>query len=425
MESDIAGAAGNASTALANAATAQTAATTAGSDATSAANVTQPLTAAALSAAYARSGLRKRDLPRMPTVLPPSMATPPTEATSGPGGAGPIASPTTLPYNTPNVTFLGSVPVHITALSTDYFQNQINSQNGSGAQACAVEFDYYGAAFSIIYRAASAGSSYWWVWVDGIPATAAPVAWANASSNSKYYHGVTFATAALRRIRIYYSGADFGGMQVKATDSVVPTAKPGWSVAMLGDSYTQATGATSALQAFPTTLGMLLGCETFLCGIAGTGYTAGVVFGDPSRTAPILTANPRYVVIVGSINDQAATPTTVGAAATALYSWFATNLPATKLFVAGVQPSNGMATTGNNVANNAALKTAALAAPNVVTFIDPYTDVWFTGTGHVGATVGDGNRDIFMWTDGIHPSQDGHDYWARRLYADIAAALTA
>jgi len=73
-------------------------------------------------------------------------------------------------------------------------------------------------------------------------------------------------------------------------------------------------------------------------------------------------------------------------------------------------------------ANDAAVAAAAGAAGAIV-IARPVLDQWITGTGNTGAPTGTGNADVFMYPPGVHPNQDGHDYYARRLYDDIVPGL--
>jgi hypothetical protein len=49
----------------------------------------------------------------------------------------------------------------------------------------------------------------------------------------------------------------------------------------------------------------------------------------------------------------------------------------------------------------------------------------YYGTGQVGGTTGDGNRDVLVYSDGVHPTQAGSFALAVRQLADIRADLIA
>lgn len=49
----------------------------------------------------------------------------------------------------------------------------------------------------------------------------------------------------------------------------------------------------------------------------------------------------------------------------------------------------------------------------------------WTGTGHASALANNGNSDLLVYTDGVHPTQAGHDAIGRAVYELLAAALPA
>ena len=135
-----------------------------------------------------------------------------------------------------------------------------------------------------------------------------------------------------------------------------------------------------------------------------------VAFLDPRccrRTAGLNLANtydPDAMLIVGSINDSDVGLQPIAAAA---YAAFAAARPDMPLIVAGPEPYDVFATP---VATNNAVKAAALAAPNVLHYIDWYVDDWINGSGNTGAPAGDGNADWIIGVDGVHPNLAGFRY---------------
>jgi hypothetical protein len=363
------------------------------------------------------------------------MSTPPTLATSGPGGASPIngGSPTVVPFNDARVTQLGCVPITFNQFSTDYIQN---SSNASWTpQSWAIEFDHYGDDLAVRFRNASSGGSLFWVFVDGRPATAAPVTSSAASGGSLFYERITFATVDYRRIRVYLYLADFGGIDLKPTQSINPTAKVGPKFAIYGDSYVEATGATNNLLGMSVTIARLLGVEMFIAGQGGTGYVATggggskAPYTDSARIAKLTAAAPDYIIVFGSSNDDATSSATVGTAATSVYSQLLAGLPLAKLIVVG-PPSLGNSPAAGRLANRTAIQTAALVASNGLGFVDPLSDaasaLWVFGTGSSTAPAGNGNADYF--NNGAvagHLTQAGHDYYARRIAVGIRTLLEA
>ena len=58
---------------------------------------------------------------------------------------------------------------------------------------------------------------------------------------------------------------------------------------------------------------------------------------------------------------------------------------------------------------------AALVDPHIDFVIDGYASysLIITGTGHDGAPTGVGNADVFMSTDGTHPTHLGARHWGQ------------
>ena len=147
-------------------------------------------------------------------------------------------------------------------------------------------------------------------------------------------------------------------------------------------------------------------------------------YGHATRTTPLYAVAPDYVIVGGSINDNAQSPAAVGAAATALYGGIATNLPSAKIIVMGPQPvDSGYSTSSTLLANRDAVRTAALAAGNVLGFIDPIAGKWFSGSGNISTPTGDGNKDYFVGPDNLHPTRAGAYRYAYLACQEIVRLL--
>lgn len=340
--------------------------------------------ASATAASSAFKQLRKRDVPAHSTVLNPTVtADAATTSTLGPGGASGITSARSVPYNDPGVTKLGCLPVEVTALGATYLQNQVSGSTGAGATPWAIEFDFYGATFAIAFRNAVNNGSVFWVWVDGRPLTKAPVASTAAGANALFWYKVAFASgAAQRRIRVYMASADFGGLSVGPTDTVSPTPKPAKSLAILGDSWANGTGALNQLGSVAVTLGLMLGVELFMCSYGGTGYIATngfAAYGSSTRINPLGQVAPDYVLVEGSSNDNGSAAADVKAAAAACYAAIKAATPKSTLLVCSVQATSGSPSAAA-AANGAAVAAAAQDAGALVV-AQPIAENWFTGTG--------------------------------------------
>lgn len=333
------------------------------------------------------------------------------------------------------INFLGAYAQPIFTSSFPYTKNSINAS--WTATPFAVEFDYYGTGFNVIFHDTN-GQPRFWLWVDGQPVTSAyslPGSYTPSTGNRAFFN-VTFDnvgdnTARWRRIRLYLINAKFGGIKIGVNDAVAATRLSYPKIAWLGDSWTEGvTGTgfgTDLLNTTPQLVNQLLGLgPPIVAGQGSTGYMSNggankATFGDSTRIDPLVAANPDALVIWGTINDDAYTDTQVQNAAFALYSSLQRQLPQTKLLVVGVQSRGGKGTAQNR-ANNLGIK-AACAAANVP-FLSPLEEGWVEGSGYYGHTTGMGNADVFLSDDGggasAHCQQAGWEYYARRIAAWIA-----
>jgi lysophospholipase L1-like esterase len=68
---------------------------------------------------------------------------------------------------------------------------------------------------------------------------------------------------------------------------------------------------------------------------------------------------------------------------------------------------------------------AAFADP-LMYFVPEVTNAagpWFTGTGSTAGAAGNGNCDVYISSDAIHPNDAGHAFLAGRLADDIRRIL--
>jgi lysophospholipase L1-like esterase len=246
---------------------------------------------------------------------------------------------------------------------------------------------------------------------------------------------MTWATARLRRIRIELP-ANIGprGVWTKtANDSVVPAPAAGPTFFALGDSWTEGVGSdpTVGLR-FPKALELFIGKEFYLGGQGGTGYVnqgSGVSseFGSAARLNAVADAQPDYLIVAGTSNDDG-NAASVQAAAAALYAQVAIRSPKTKIIVLGPQ-NTSTSVSAQREAVRAAVIAAATAAPNVVLIIDPIAEQWITGSGTTSAPGTAGNASVFVGgttgSDGAHLNAAGYDYWAARVAARLNALVSA
>lgn len=410
----------------------------------------------ALSSTYATRAAAKVS-PPLAQIWPQPMASPPTMTLSAQQTASPISSP----LNTiANFMQAGLEGYHVnrrngtygvlTANSNSYDQNQMAAGEPS-VQASAKEFDFYGTEFAIKFRCGVASLSSLWIWIDGVPATAAPVPQAGATVvNFPYWLTVTFADAGPRRVKIWAFTTELGDISYVAGNFASPVATRQESIVMYGDSWIG--GALSVpdhqLQAY--LIPHLLGMEGFKAGQGSTGFTTAGTgppkanYLDTARIAKVLLVQPKYLYVHISQNDDgagASSSETMRAAVASFCSSILTGSPSTKIIIMG--PPRLNTTLGTGSTNNlAGALTAATAASNVIGLIDNNSDTiygragsvlqaasgtsWLTGTGRIGAPVSNGtNCDVFFGSDAAHLTVAGHRYWAQRAAAACRIIIDA
>jgi lysophospholipase L1-like esterase len=349
-------------------------------------------------------------------LYPSVMTTPPTITSGGPGGASPISGAVLIPYNTPLVSLLGSSPVLVQQYGSNYYGNGCNG--GWTRPNYAVEFDYCGSEFCLAYRSMNGSPGFW---INGAPATSAASDLTGQAAGSYYRLIVNFGSTAWRRVRIYTSYADFGGVEVSPTDTIIPVPRNYSKIAFYGDSYTEGTTQQyDQIQGFAMMAGALTGAETFRCGQGGTGYTTAgangiygaAAYSDPTRLANLASTNADIVHVLGSFNDSSAATTALTSAALTTLSTIKSSMPNAKLYVWGVQ-TIGNTVLAQNALNNTAL--ASVCSSLGLPFVDMINGGWITGTGTTASPAGNGNADVLVGADGVHPSGAGFEHIARRM----------
>lgn len=282
--------------------------------------------------------------------------------------------------------------------------------------------------------------------VDGQYVSPGPVG-LDATNGALRYILLTWGdgSAANRKMRNYelefFAIGGFWGVRCANLYKPQPWPQPdGLRVLVHGDSMTNTVVDSGNKDLFLTPpngvlLADLLGqADTWCSGVGGSGWFAPAAhtsnwFND--RVAIDVVANaPDVVIEIGGGNDESqltAGAITISQYQTAVESWLAAVLaakPETLVFMFAPVITNAAPALGHVRARDA--KAAAAAKwPRNVTFIDWYSDMWFTGTGRQTATVGDGNRDWALGSDNAHPTAEGSRYLAGRIARAIAGAIPA
>lgn len=248
-------------------------------------------------------------------------------------------------------------------------------------------------------------------------------------------HLITFdlGSALPRHIRFDFATFPFGGVYVPATRQVWGVPLRRLRAAVLGDSISDGSSGNtgSGGGTWVDRYARLMGYhDMWRQSRGGTGYiTAGsfAVFQD--RVAGDVTPWAfDELIIWGGFNDATGSQSAIGSAADLLYESVQSAMRDGEVIVVGCWSPTGTPSTGQ-ADTNTTLRAAALSAG--LPFIDVQSgDVvdstgnviaaqgkWITGSGNTGSPTGDGNADIYISADGVHPNDAGHLYLSRRMHA--------
>ena len=241
------------------------------------------------------------------------------------------------------------------------------------------------------------------------------------------------------------------------------------TVGFIGDSYSGGSADVPAASTIDRVASRRLGVRSVSSAQGGTGYitdgkaniASNSVFGSAERVGSIVRAAPDAIAVVGGLNDEGKDLGQLAAAVKKILADLRAGLPDAPIVVVGPQPSGGARTVGGTFADLVKATADAVASCGVdgVAFVDwaglaggrakdfhagqtywrgdtvayagaiyrveaafwagdspagGFPDVRqasavFTGTGKVGAPAGDGNRDLYISSDNVHPSNQGSE----------------
>jgi lysophospholipase L1-like esterase len=219
--------------------------------------------------------------------------------------------------------------------------------------------------------------------VDGQLISATPTTFTN--DGSTYLLPLTFGARAVRRITVEAdSSFAFGGVRTNATDTIVPAPVASPRCIVLGDSFTDGTGATAQPTNWVRRFAEAMGWpDTWASGLGGTGYlnpgSGGRVKFRDRVAADVIAYSPDVVIVAGGLNEVSGigaatyTASQLQAEAVALFAQIKAGLPNALLVVVSPFWRNGVETynaagAGALLAARDAIKTAAVAAGAV--FLD-------------------------------------------------------
>jgi lysophospholipase L1-like esterase len=190
----------------------------------------------------------------------------------------------------------------------NYIKNTSHTAPSSSGSSFTVEFMYYGTAFEVFMKGNGASVR---MRVNGQLATTGTT-WTMLNDGGVYYVPVTFGSAGLRRITLECSSnVRFGGIVIGPADSITASETRGPRVAVMGDSFTEGTGASASQAWWGRKMAETLGWyDLAQSGVGATGYlnpaTGGKVKFRDRVVNDVINLNPDVVIIAGGINDQGA-----------------------------------------------------------------------------------------------------------------------
>lgn len=200
------------------------------------------------------------------------------------------------------------------------------------------------------------------------------------ATGTPYFMPITFATRDIRRIDVLMRGLVWGGVNTGPNDTIRRAETRGPRCIILGDSFTEGTGATAGAssawtRSFQETLGW---DDVWASGDGSTGYlspgVAGRVKFRDRVIHDVIGYNPDVVVVQGGINDYATfTPAAVQAEALTLFQQILASVPNAMMIVLSPFWRGGASTypvaTGQTLIQCRDAIKAAAAAVNA-TFLD-------------------------------------------------------
>lgn len=204
-----------------------------------------------------------------------------------------------------------------------------NAADAAARAPFCVDFVFSGTTLEVMFKGVTSSLR---IRVDGelVSATATAI----GNTGSTYYLPVTFASRANRKISLEFSSnAMFGGVTTGPNDTIVRWKQPGPRCIVLGDSFTEGTGADAgAASGWVRSFGESLGwADTWASGLGSTGYLATVsskaTFRQRVQT-DLINQSPDAWVIAGGFNDYATyTGAQIGAEAALLFAQIKAALP--------------------------------------------------------------------------------------------------
>lgn len=215
----------------------------------------------------------------------------------------------------------------------------------NGSHLSSFAFTYDGTAIALQF---SNNSQDYWIKVDGeyVSLTATSCTSGGALGTIQ----LTFGSAAMREIEFILAGVGdemrFSGAFIEQTASIAPVAPRGPKVIVMGDSFGEGTGATSAINSYPMILSDTLGWDDIITSSTGgaglLATSSGTKLTYRQRFAlDVAPFAPDILIIQGSINDSTQTTAAVSAELQLLIAEIRAALPYCKIIVTSMMAASG------------------------------------------------------------------------------------
>ncbi len=277
------------------------------------------------------------------------------------------------------------------------------------------------------------------VWLNGRPVAARPLRALSPDDMTYRLNWIVVTLPARATTRVRFAGPlTFTGVDTAAAErAVVRATPPPFTVGVVSDSMLdKCTQAVCLSRAAAPTLGRMTGWRVWNLAEGGTGYLSNSSapsfgsfvssrFGSDRRLAAVARAPLDLLLVNGSFNDAPVasySPEAHRAAVDDYLDDLARIRPDLPVVLVGIEPLGRYQASYWDTRSrtmNATLAATVGRHPNVIGFIDPYTDRWLTGTGSIAAPKGDGNQDVYVGTDGVHLSAAGVGYYVGRIVAGL------
>jgi lysophospholipase L1-like esterase len=270
--------------------------------------------------------------------------------------------------------------------------------------------------------------------VDGQYVSMTPTA--PASLNVSNYIELDFTSVGGRAQRLItieaQSSALLAGFWVGPTEGVY---KPGVEVVRgywVGDSYTDGTSNSNYVHdGFMHVMGDMLGIrDRWNGGVGGTGYlTTGGQLTARGRITDLIAAAPDVAFVCMGYNDSSFSQAQVTAECLLYFAAIRASAVLAKIpvFVFGDFAGRSGPSAAQLAVEAGIAAAVSQFADEKLIFIPVSADVngpWLSGTGYTAATTGVGNADVYIGTDGIHPSAPaGYAFLGARCADAVIRAL--